>query len=140
MKSSKSIVPWPCRSNFRTKVPTKFSDNLYPKVVKAFLSSFWSMFPELSRSKDRKQLCQSVTYFHKAPKSSKLMLPLLCLSNIPIYNIMCSDSPLDGFKVLIHSLIKNSAVNQSSYLPQFINQLRIFFNDCSFQITFLNYY
>lgn len=83
MKSSKRIVPLPCLSNFLTKVSTKPSESLYPKVVSAILSSFLSIFPEWSLSKERKQFCQSVTYFHNAPKSSKLTWPLLCLSNIP---------------------------------------------------------
>lgn len=54
-----------------------------PKLVNAVLSSFLSMDPELSRSKLRKQFCQSVTYFHREENSWKLIEPELSLSNIP---------------------------------------------------------
>lgn len=43
------------------------------------------MFPELSVSNDLKQFCQSVTYFHKAPKSWKLTVPRFSRSNMPIW-------------------------------------------------------
>lgn len=90
MKSSNKIVPLPCLSNFLTSVLTKSSDRRYPKLVRAVLSSFLSMLPELSLSNDRKQFCQSVTYFHSAPKSSKLTWPRPCLSNMPIISLTVS--------------------------------------------------
>ena len=58
----------------------------YPKEDSAIFSSLASMFPELSLSKPRKQFCKSVTYFHKAPKSSKPMVPRFWRSNIPTIN------------------------------------------------------
>lgn len=84
IKSSNSIVPFPWRSNFRTNKPTILSDKRYPNAVSAVFNSFWSIFPELSVSNERKQFCQSVTYFHKAPKSWKLTVPRFSRSNIPI--------------------------------------------------------
>lgn len=42
------------------------------------------MLPELSASNDRKQFCQSVTYFHRAPKSWKLTAPRFSRSNMPV--------------------------------------------------------
>lgn len=83
IKSSNKMVPRPNLSNFWTMISTTSSDNLYPNAVSAFFNSTLSMFPELSLSNDRKQFCQSVTYFHRAPKSSKDITPLFCLSNIP---------------------------------------------------------
>ena len=58
-------------------------NNSIPKLVNAVLSSFLSIEPELSRSKLRKQFCQSVTYFQRAENSWKLIEPELSLSNIP---------------------------------------------------------
>lgn len=84
IKSSNKMVPFPWRSNFRISKWMRLSDKRYPKDVRAVLSSFWSMFPELSVSKERKQFCQSVTYFHSAPKSWKLTVPRFSRSNIPI--------------------------------------------------------
>lgn len=83
MKSSNKIVPLPWRSNFLINVSIRLSDNLYPNDTSAVFSSFLSILPELSLSKDLKQFCQSVTYFHNAPKSSKLTWPLFWRSNIP---------------------------------------------------------
>lgn len=83
MKSSKRMVPLPCLSNFLKMTSIIPSDNRYPKDVRAVLISFLSIFPELSLSKDLKQFCQSVTYFHKELKSSKVIRPWLLLSNIP---------------------------------------------------------
>lgn len=83
MKSSKRIVPWPNRSNFRIRIATRLSLNRYPNAVNADFNSFRSMFPELSVSNERKHCCQSVTYFHRAPKSWKLTEPRFSRSNIP---------------------------------------------------------
>ena len=41
------------------------------------------MDPELSLSYERKQVCQSVTYFQREANSWKFMVPELSLSNIP---------------------------------------------------------
>lgn len=83
MKSSNRIVPLPCRSNFRNKTFTKLSERRQPNACSAFRSSSRSMLPELSVSNERKQFCQSVTYFHSAPKSWKLTWPRFSRSNIP---------------------------------------------------------
>ncbi len=83
MKSSNSIVPLPYRSNLRIKILIKLSDSRYPNAVNAVRNSFLSILPEPSESKERKQFCQSVTYFHNAPKSWKLTVPRFSLSNIP---------------------------------------------------------
>lgn len=84
IKSSKRIVPFPNRSNFRIKMLIRLSDNRYPNAVSAVRSSFLSMLPDPSESNDRKQFCQSVTYFQRAPKSWKLTVPRFSLSNIPV--------------------------------------------------------
>lgn len=76
-------VPRPYRSNFRSKMPMRLSERRYPNDVSAVFNSFRSILPELSESNDRKQFCQSVTYFHKAPKSWKLTVPLFSRSNMP---------------------------------------------------------
>jgi hypothetical protein len=93
MKSSKRMVPCPILSNRLTSISTSQSERRYPKEVKAKMknkrvscdksselwlkhspvfNSFLSIDPLLSVSNDLKQFCQSVTYFHKAPKSAKL--------------------------------------------------------------------
>lgn len=92
------MVPFPYRSNFLTKVSIKLSDNRYPKEINAVFNSCLSIFPELSLSKVRKQFCQSVTYFHRAPKSSNVTWPLPLLSNIPT----------KSFLTLIFSNLKKS--------------------------------
>lgn len=87
IKSSNNIVPLPNLSNFRIKMLMRLSDNRYPNAVNAVRSSFLSMLPEPSESNERKQFCQSVTYFHRAPKSWKLTVPRFSLSNIPVNNL-----------------------------------------------------
>lgn len=106
MKSSNKIVPLPYLSNFLTSVSTRPSDSLYPNEIRAVFSSCLSMFPELSLSKLRKQFCQSVTYFHSAPKSSKVTWPIPLLSNIPIISLTVSG--LKGLHVPFDSAACNS--------------------------------
>lgn len=72
------------------------------------------MLPEPSRSNDRKHDCQSVTYFHKAPKSSKDTVPLFCLSNIPI--IKRTVSGLNGVQVPLESAICSSSDDMNPLL------------------------
>lgn len=94
MKSSKYIVPRPARSYFRISMSIVWSLNRYPKFVRAVFNSLRSMLPLLSRSKDRKQFSQSVTYFHNAPNSSKLTVPVCFLSNIPVAGSVLSNIPV----------------------------------------------
>ena len=54
-----------------------------PNEVSAVFSSLRSIDPELSRSKLRKQFCQSVTYFHRAWNSWKSIAPDCLRSNMP---------------------------------------------------------
>lgn len=83
MKSSNRMVCLPKRSYFLIRMLTKVSERRYPKEDRAVFSSSRSIFPELSLSNDRKQFCQSVTYFQSAPKSWKLTVPRFSRSNIP---------------------------------------------------------
>lgn len=68
---------------FKSQINEYLRTNLYPKVVTAVLSSPLLIAPDLSLSKDWKHCCQSVTYFHNDPNSSKLIVPFPVLSNIP---------------------------------------------------------
>lgn len=109
MKSSKSMVPRPNRSNLRKSKSIILSDSLYPKEVRAVFNSALSMLPELSRSNERKQFCQSVTYFQSAPKSWKDTVPRLSLSNIPI--IRRTVSGLKGLHVPFERATCNSSAD-----------------------------
>ena len=117
MKSSKRIVPFPSLSYFLIMMSMIPGERRYPKAMSAELSSDLSMFPEESRSKDRKQFCQSVTYFQSAPKSSNETVPVPCLSNIPnISNlrIPCVFDERERHSWLTTSL-KNKQQNASAF-------------------------
>lgn len=90
------------------------STHLYPKLVNAVLSSFLSMFPELSLSKFLKHCCQSVTYFQRAPKSWKETVPWFCLSNIPI--IKRTVSGLNGLQVPLERATCSSSAEMNPLL------------------------
>lgn len=107
MKSSKKITPFPLRSYFLSRMSMIPSFKRYPNVISAVFNSFLSIFPELSLSNERKQFCQSVTYFHKAPKSSNDTCPRLCLSNMPI--ISRTVSGLNGVHVPLERATCNSS-------------------------------